>query len=1229
MKGSYIAVIFVLLFQFNTLKGTNVVIIESQSFNTGHVMDDNWLTVCTGLGYTAAIYQQTQLDVNTWFGTTDVLIISSGVIALPANRIATIQAFLQQGGRVYLQTEYQSSYTSNGAYQQIVNAMGGSFAWGITYSGVLAPMVITGSLSTTPNAVSSISYFWYGVNGTAAGCNSHVEPFMTYTGINFGFIFCVPTNNARMITTCDQDWVNQLTSTPLMENIAINLANPTYTCVVASGGLNVNIGPDTTLCNGQSVTFNATTAGAISYLWSNNATTPTITVSTAGTYSVQVSNGSCTAYDTAVVSTGVTPTVSIAAPVPLTCTAPTQILTASSNIPGSSFVWSNGPNTATSTINAGGTYVVTATAPSGCTASISTNVTTNITVPNASAVSAGPLSCANTTDLLTASSTTAGATFNWGGGGNTAYYTAVSAGSYTVTVTDPANSCTNTATVNVTQTTVPPNISIAPPVVLTCATTSQTLTASSTATGATFSWSTGSNTAATLVSQPASYYVTVTDPGTGCTNNDSVAVTQSVLPPQVSIATPVILTCAVTSEALTASSTVAGAAFNWSNGAATAVSNVTAPGNYVVTATDPANGCTASTVTTVLQNITPPDVTIAPPAVLTCAVISVQLTASSMVAGVTYNWSGSATNVYMVSSTGNYSVTVTDPANGCTALASATVNQDINTPNLSIANPASLTCHNSSVTITASSTPNGVTYNWGNGVITATNTVSLAGSYQVTVTDALNGCTASASASVISIAPPSLTYTQVNVTCFGGNDGSVTATPLGGVTPYTFLWSGGQTTQNLSAVPVGSYGLTLTDSIGCTATILAALTAPPAILLADSFTAVSCNGLSDGAIQLYSSGGAAPLTYNWNDGVITANRINLAAASYTVTVTDNTLCTASITQNVSQPLPVAITDVSSEVLCFGGADGSIQLTTTGGTLPYTFVWSDGNAGQNRTNLIAGNYSVVVTDQHQCTANMAVVITQHAAVSMLPVLKQPTCPKKEDDGGISLVVSGGDSVYHYSWSDGSATDSIEHLSPGSYSVTVTDGHGCTINGTYVLSYIYNFSVNASPAQTIKLGQNAMLSYTVQGIAGNIAAHTWSPGYGLNCTDCANPVAGPNVTTTYQINIVNEAGCNVSDTTTVYVVPEYDIFVPNAFTPNGDGRNDYFQIFGDLETLQYIDVQIFDRIGEKVFESHDMFFKWDGTYKGVIQAPQVFAYQLKMVFIDGHTEQLKKGCVTLLR
>jgi hypothetical protein len=207
----------------------NITIIESQSYNSGHTMDTIWYNLVTSLGHTATINPQTTLDDTLFFTATDILIVSSGVIDLLPNRVMIIQQYLQYGGKVYLQAEYLTTFTTNMAFESITNALGATFSWAPTTSGDLVPMNSFGSLGTTPNLVPPLDYFWYGTPGT--GCNG-IEPFLEYSGQHYGFVFCSSVSSGRMITTPDQDWVRAATAEDLllMENIIYNLSLPSYAC---------------------------------------------------------------------------------------------------------------------------------------------------------------------------------------------------------------------------------------------------------------------------------------------------------------------------------------------------------------------------------------------------------------------------------------------------------------------------------------------------------------------------------------------------------------------------------------------------------------------------------------------------------------------------------------------------------------------------------------------------------------------------------------------------------------------------------------------------------------------------------------------------------------------------------------------------------------------------------------------------------------------------------------
>ncbi len=204
----------------------NITIIESQSINGGHDMDVEWEALATAMGHVATVVAQSTLDDIANLSGTDILIVSSGVIDLPAQSVQTIMQFMQETGPVYLQGEYLCDYSSNMAFAEIVNSMGGSFSSSGTVEGDLAPMAVNGYLASIPNSVPILYYFWYGCAGTG---DSTIEPFLEYGGNYFGFIFTSPAyGDGDLIYTTDQDWVRENDLHPegaaLMENILNHLS---------------------------------------------------------------------------------------------------------------------------------------------------------------------------------------------------------------------------------------------------------------------------------------------------------------------------------------------------------------------------------------------------------------------------------------------------------------------------------------------------------------------------------------------------------------------------------------------------------------------------------------------------------------------------------------------------------------------------------------------------------------------------------------------------------------------------------------------------------------------------------------------------------------------------------------------------------------------------------------------------------------------------------------------
>src|SRR5687767_4640195 len=252
-------------------------------------------------------------------------------------------------------------------------------------------------------------------------------------------------------------------------------------------------------------------------------------------------------------------------------------------------------------------------------------------------------------------------------------------------------------------------------------------------------------------------------------------------------------------------------------------------------------------------------------------------------------------------------------------------------------------------------------YNWSNGATGATANNLGAGLYVVTVTDAAS---ATATASVVIDEPNQLNLntTVTNVTCNGGNNGSITASASGGVFPYVYNWSNGQSGSTISNLTAGTYTVTVTDDNDCTETATRVVTQPAAMVITlANLDHETCAGAEDGTITISVTGGANPVFAEWSNGSIGMTISNLEPGVYTITVTDNNDCTKTASYTIN---PRSIVDVNliqiQHVTCFGGSNGAISINATGGVPPYTYAWSNGMTGSSITGLTAGSYLVTVT-----------------------------------------------------------------------------------------------------------------------------------------------------------------------------------------------------------------------------------------------------------------------------
>lgn len=326
----------------------------------------------------------------------------------------------------------------------------------------------------------------------------------------------------------------------------------------------------------------------------------------------------------------------------------------------------------------------------------------------------------------------------------------------------------------------------------------------------------------------------------------------------------------------------------------------------------------------------------------------------------------------------------------------------------------------------------------GNGTGTLISNLT-AGTYNVVVTTG-NGCTKSFQ-SVINNSPAvTAMVSGTNPTCFGQSSGSIVLTVSGGTPAFTYLWSGGVTTQNRNAIPAGNYSVTVTDSKGCTATASTILTAPSDMVISPTLTPVACFGNSTGAIVLTVSGGTGSKSYAWSNGAATQNLSNLTSGTYSVTVTDVNGCAKISSHTITQPAWGLTPSITATNYACASVKGSINLSVGGGAAPYTFAWSNGATTEDLSDLNVGNYTVTITDSNGCTAILSKAIIQIPLLNLSTSIVNSTCPTP-GTGSINLTVTGGTLNYNYVWADGPTTQNRNALLPGVYTLEVIDAIGC--------------------------------------------------------------------------------------------------------------------------------------------------------------------------------------------
>ncbi|HRG00019.1 MAG TPA: gliding motility-associated C-terminal domain-containing protein [Bacteroidia bacterium] len=1067
---------------------------------------------------------------------------------------------------------------------------------------ITAPnLICMGTNITLASLTNGGTYAWTGPNGyTSTSQNASVNNWS-------------PSNNG--VYTLIINYGSGCATAPATVNLT-GTPSPTIDIVAA---------PSLTVCSGQSVVLTGSGAAAInSYNWTWNFSQTSLATS--------ICNITPSVAPVVVFGNTITPAI------------PSQTNCVANPLP---FPISGLPSgaTATATPNQNTQICVSGQNAAGCSSSKCVNI---VVLPAAPALTISPTAtiCPGQSTTLTVSG---GGTYTWSpsSGLSSANGASVTANPtlttiYTVSTTVCGGSIA-TKTVQVVVSGAPINIgTIAGPSVV-CANSTGVTYSVTNVSGANYTWAVpgganitaGANTNAITVNFGASAgTVSVSAVGSCGSATASLNVTTSPsLSLTVSPLNPTI--CSGSSTTLTASGATN---YTWSPSSTLSSSNgnnVTASPTVttVYTILGSSGTCTGSTTSTVTVSGSLA-LTISPNTSTICPGTPVVLVATG---ASNYTWSPSSTlnsangtSVTATPST-NTTYTVIGASGTCTGIATASISTS-GTISAVISSTTAAACgaNTGGATVTATGGTSTYTYSWApSGATTPVASNLGPGNNTVTVTDG-NGCVATAVANISTTSGPTLSIVaQTSVSCFGGNNGTATVSATGGTGPYTYSWTPGNLTgATQNSLSAGVYTVTVKDANQCAGIATVSIIQPTAGVTGTISTTPTGCGTSVGSATVTASGGTPAYTYTWGPTAGSGTSISgLAVGSYSVKITDSKGCTVTVNASVNSTGTGPSLSVASQTngTCGNVANGAATINASG-TSPYTYTWSpSGGNAATATGLAGGTYTVLVADASLCVSTITVTITQPPPIVLTVTSTPANCGFY--DGTATASATGGNGTLSYLWSTNTNSATASGLSSGTYSVLVTDATGCTATGFTNVNSVGTLTVDVGSNVTIFEGQSTQLNALIP-FGANVV---WTPTTGLSCTTCSNPIASPTVSTDY-CALTTIGSCTNISCVSVFVeidcASNSDYSTPNAFSPNGDGINDNFCLEGWKKCVTTFYVGIYNKWGEKVYESEEADFCWDGTFRGKALNPDVFVYYIKATIKDVG-EILRKGNVTLVK
>ena len=413
---------------------------------------------------------------------------------------------------------------------------------------------------------------------------------------------------------------------------------------------------------------------------------------------------------------------------------------------------------------------------------------------------------------------------------------------------------------------------------------------------------------------------------------------------------------------------------------------------------------------------------------------------------------------------------------------------------------------------------------WFNNTIDNTIQNIAIGTYSVDVIDS-NNCFQSQSFSVFEPLVLSIALAPIDISCFGENDGVISPLVIGGNGGYSYLWNNADSSAVTDSLTAGIYNLTVTDVKNCSAISYGIISEPSAIYQTTNVSHVSCYGLANGMIDLSVLGGVTPYSFDWSNGTTNEDLSNVVADIYTLNIIDANNCIVNVTDTINEPIaPILINDSIIEINCSNASNGSILLDVTGGTSPYSYVWSSGQNTAYINQLSPGQYSVLVLDDKGCSENYSTILGSVNPITKSEVVIDESC-LGANNGSIALQIDGGFPPYAIQWQTGDTGLSLQGLGSGSYFVSITDSVNCLTSDEINILAGSSFLIDAV-INDVKCFSDSSGSISLNIING-------TPPYTINWNDGSSTMSRLNlVASNYTVQVIDSSNCIKNKQLTIY-------------------------------------------------------------------------------------------------